>query len=243
MARRKNDDALWRCLYACAKPFGASKVDGLGSFLDFRLRDLQLCNMPRLRRKLTPTLLSLPLEIRIKIYKFLLVSKEVINVDYCISPPASGSTRNVHDLCSTVLRLNRQIFHEAIDMLYSKNSFSFSASYTFPPRCPASLLIFFERIGENNASRVQSISICDLSGLCQSIPGDLLEREDYPRLSKTIRSHFPNLSRLGVHHHDFHYLLNPGSKESDQEIGCACCTRDTWKNGSSLRPYFRTIVC
>jgi hypothetical protein len=105
------------------------------------------------------------------------------------------------------------------------------------------LLIFFERIGEDNASRVQSISIRDLSGLCQSIPGDLLEREDYPRLSKTIRSHFPNLSRLGVHHHDFHYLLNPGSKESDQEIGCACCTRDTWKNGSSLRPYFRTIVC
>lgn len=107
-------------------------------------------------------------------------------------------------------------------MLYSKNQFRASASHLFPPRCPASLLVFSDKIGATNAARIQSICIYDLSDLSQSFPGDILETEDYPNVSKTIRYCLPSLSTLRVHHCDFHYLLTPGSHEQPDAIPCTC---------------------
>jgi len=60
--------------------------------------------------------------------------------DYAFKPPTSG-----------ILRTNKQIYHEAIEILYSKNIFNF--------REPEQLFAFENQIGSENCMRVRAMSI------------------------------------------------------------------------------------
>ncbi|KAF2469292.1 uncharacterized protein BDR25DRAFT_343703 [Lindgomyces ingoldianus] len=95
-------------------------------------------------------ILRLPREIRDKIYTYSLraaISVDVIprlsyihTADNPFKPPTSG-----------LLRVNKQVYHEAIEILYSKNIFRFQK--------PGQLFAFEQQIGLESLKRVRSICI------------------------------------------------------------------------------------
>lgn len=95
-------------------------------------------------------ILRLPREIRDEIYTYSLraaIGVETtsrlaifVTADNPFKPPTSG-----------LLRANKQIYHEAIDILYSKNIFKFQE--------PGHLFAFEEQIGFENRKRVREICI------------------------------------------------------------------------------------
>jgi hypothetical protein len=96
-------------------------------------------------------ILRLPREIRDEIYTYSLraaISVETIPrrpfiltvEDYPFKPPTSG-----------LLRVNKQIYHEAIEILYSKNIFKFQE--------PGQLFAFEEQIGFESRKRVREMCI------------------------------------------------------------------------------------
>lgn len=93
--------------------------------------------------------LGLPREIRDEIYRYSLCSTNLVNTmslymlffkDNPYKPPTPG-----------LLYTNKQIYHEAIDILYSKNIFRFGA--------PRVLFDFEQQIGPENCRRVKQISL------------------------------------------------------------------------------------
>lgn len=95
------------------------------------------------RKKLT-SFLDLPHNIRQKIYTYSLCIEDVVDPFYKrldpYKPPAPG-----------LLRTNKQIYHEAIDMVYSKNIFDFTEAEDF--------VAFQKQIGLQNCKQVREISI------------------------------------------------------------------------------------
>lgn len=120
---------------------------------------------------MAPTLLSLPVEIRLVIYEHLLVAPWPLEVDEWVSPDFQNRLWGLID--PTILRTNRQIFHESINILYSKNEFTVMLA-----RFPEKVGKFLEKIGSNNAARVRKICIYYPSGF-QPLPIDFAETEDY----------------------------------------------------------------
>ncbi|KAH6854337.1 hypothetical protein B0I37DRAFT_388407 [Chaetomium sp. MPI-CAGE-AT-0009] len=105
-----------------------------------------------------PTFLTLPAELRLEIYTYLLVlppppPRETLQVTYRCSYAASplGSsltkTNGKPTLYPQILRVNSQIYHEALPVLYSQNTFSAhpvasprtrpSTTLTAPPAGPS----------------------------------------------------------------------------------------------------------
>jgi hypothetical protein len=94
-------------------------------------------------------ILRLPREIRDEIYTYSLRAASWVETtprmllaaaDYAFKPPTSG-----------ILRTNKQIYHEAIEILYSKNIFKFHE--------PEHLFAFEDQIGSENCMRVREMSI------------------------------------------------------------------------------------
>ncbi|KAJ5361776.1 hypothetical protein N7541_002620 [Penicillium brevicompactum] len=103
--------------------------------------------------KMPASFMSLPPEIRIMIYKYVLVDRSPL------SPWKPLSPWHFHDrLVPNLLRTSTTIFHEARSLLYSHNCFNFSDP-DYDEVCQ-----FMLKIGRTNASRIQYIRV-DFPGL------------------------------------------------------------------------------
>ena len=76
----------------------------------------------------TAPLLSIPAELRNQIYEYLLVDDQPVQVEYGVESPASKITSFTGS--PAIIRTCRQIYHEAIGVLYGHNIFEFT--YRFP---------------------------------------------------------------------------------------------------------------
>lgn len=108
--------------------------------------DDKTCEQAKRFDKPTTSFLELPPEIRQKIYAYNLCFERKIDPfapkkGYPWNPPTPG-----------LLRVNKKIYHEAVDMLYSKNIFHFTKSHH--------VVAFETKIGLENCKRVREISIC-----------------------------------------------------------------------------------
>lgn len=121
---------------------------------------------------MAPTLLSLPVEIRLMIYEYLLVAPWPLEVDEWVSSDFQNRTWGLVD--PAILRTNRQIFHESINILYSKNEFRVMLA-----RFSEKVGKFLEKIGSNNAAQVRKMGIYYPGGVLQPLPTDFPETEDY----------------------------------------------------------------
>jgi hypothetical protein len=105
----------------------------------------------------------------------------MIEVDHWTTQDYQYRERNL--LCPFILRTNRQIYHESINILYSKNVFSLRLEkHHVPPHFPEKLKIFFEKIGTDNAAQVREICIYHSNSGYRSIPIDFSETEDFLNL-------------------------------------------------------------
>ncbi|KAJ0413027.1 hypothetical protein BJY00DRAFT_297528 [Aspergillus carlsbadensis] len=106
-----------------------------------------------------PTLLELPTEIRIMIYKELLVMpKPVTFVADNESPSPFLHLFKATRLYPAILRVNSQIYTEAIQVLYSMNIFQFPNLWQNSFRVPY-FSPFLCEIGESNAQQIHQIRI------------------------------------------------------------------------------------
>ena len=108
--------------------------------------DDKTCEEVKRFDKPTAGFLDLPPEIRPKIYSHNLCFERKIdpfssNKGYPCKPPTPG-----------LLRVNKKIYQEAVDVLYSKNIFHFAK--------PDHIFAFESQIGLENCKRVREISIC-----------------------------------------------------------------------------------
>ena len=94
---------------------------------------------------MSANLLSLPGELRKAIFQQLLVDHELIAPSIRVYP--------LRPLSPELLRVNKAIQHEASSLLYSHNCFELTACD------PKHLISFIDKIGRNNASRIQHIYI------------------------------------------------------------------------------------
>lgn len=98
------------------------------------------------------SLLSLPAEIRIKVYIQLTVVEGPILFEAEYGSPSPVLIRYRRDgLCPALLRVNKMVFCEAISLLYSKNRFKFPDILTpsFPTTDFAYLSPFIKQIGSH----------------------------------------------------------------------------------------------
>lgn len=139
---------------------------------------------------------DLPGEIRIEIYKYLLMRKEPID-------PWKGAKNG---LASQLLFVNRPIHHEAAHVLYSRNSFNLTRYKieAFPSGLSFGLIPWFlNRIGSKNGSSVQHIQI--------NFPGVHITREEAAdrvdkvalqniiiRNMRMIQAFYPNLQTITI---------------------------------------------
>ncbi|KAL9609605.1 MAG: hypothetical protein Q9204_009138, partial [Flavoplaca sp. TL-2023a] len=81
-------------------------------------------------KQVVPNFTSLPVEIRIQIYRYLLTSREVITKpDALVDRHYIGvPDPRVLGLHVKILRTSRQIYEEALPVLYGENVFSFLSS-------------------------------------------------------------------------------------------------------------------
>jgi hypothetical protein len=95
-------------------------------------------------------ILNLPRELRDQIYTYSL--RATLAVDFIPGPDCIHPTEHLH-LPPTpgLLQVNRQIFHEAIDILYSTNIFRFGNA--------SQLFAFQQEIGPENCDRVRKLRI------------------------------------------------------------------------------------
>lgn len=86
--------------------------------------------------------LDLPVEIRLRIYTYILILAEpiIFVADYGPSSPPLFRYRR-DGLCPALLRVNRKIYHEAVPLLYSQNRFQFPDVLTLTP--PATDFAYF----------------------------------------------------------------------------------------------------
>ncbi|OKO99182.1 hypothetical protein PENSUB_8569 [Penicillium subrubescens] len=109
------------------------------------------------------------------IYEHLLVAPWPLDVDEWVSRDFQNRTWGLVD--PAIVRTNRQIFHESINTLYSKNEFSVMLA-----RFPEKVGRFLENIGSNNAAQVRKMGIYYPGGVLQPLPIDFPDTENYLNL-------------------------------------------------------------
>lgn len=125
--------------------------------------------------------LSLPSELRNKIYQLVLVQQEPIvpHFDYY----------QRHTLTPELLRTNKTVHREASSLLYAQNRFDFTM---FTSEHVAS---FLEQIGRNNANYIRHIHV-DFPNFLHLDPHDVTLEDDSDRILAKIQSDCTTLSTL-----------------------------------------------
>jgi hypothetical protein len=124
--------------------------------------------------------LSLPSELRNKIYELVLVDQESINPwtrPYPFRP-----------LTPELLRANRTIHREASSLLYAQNRFNLTAH-------DSELVAFLDQIGRNNANHIRHICI-EFPKFRNLDQDDVTLEDDSVRILAKIQSDCTNLSSL-----------------------------------------------
>ena len=149
-------------------------------------------------------LMSLATEIRLAIYADLLIQRDgPINFEenydqllqFRIRP-----TKTTTNLCPALLRVSKQVYTEAISILYSKNCFRFSDLTSvddLPTRHP--IAVFLDEIGTRNASLLHHVCV---SLTLEDWPGELQLRD-----LDVLRDH-PNVC-LGITTLELELTLEP----------------------------------
>lgn len=160
-----------------------------------------------------PTLLGLPVELRLSIFEYLLVRHEPICVTYFGLFLGYMQPKWIYDrneevrqpgLCPTILRVSKQTYHECLKMFYQKNHFYFQSYWFRGPETGAKydtyltipdIELFISQVAPN-AKLLQHIGIqvpC-LSG----IPRQLSLYEDYAHVLDIIRIYCTDLKTLSM---------------------------------------------
>lgn len=135
--------------------------------------------------RLPATLLTVPTEIRLEIYKYLLIGKSTRTINrrrctevICNRPPPTPTywdslKEPEHCCCSNqlsiaVLRTCKQIYREGVDVLYSQNHFAVgnrNSDYVMP-----NVKLFFDQIRPTNISYIQKLTLLIPCGRKRSLP-------------------------------------------------------------------------
>ncbi|KAJ5191499.1 uncharacterized protein N7498_010484 [Penicillium cinerascens] len=144
--------------------------------------------------------LTLPGEIRNKIYKYSLVRDRNINLW------RMGTYR---DIAAGLLRVNRMIHHEARSILYGCNRFNFIAD------APEHITEFLDKIGLTNANHLESIRI-EFPHL-QDHYDDVRLEDDSLRILTAIQDHCTNLKTLIMSSYSISMrMLSPSAPHSTE---------------------------
>lgn len=134
---------------------------------------------------------AFPAEIRLMIYSELLVQHGPINF-----PWFSRLCPDTVDLCPALLRASRQVYHEAISILYSKNCFHFSCLKPASVGCNPTLAVFIRRIGAQ-ASLIRRIRVgCPTALLAEDHRNDSEPEKVYFDDLHILQDACPNISKL-----------------------------------------------
>ncbi|KAJ5139053.1 uncharacterized protein N7515_003901 [Penicillium bovifimosum] len=128
---------------------------------------------------MAPSLLSLPSELRIEIFKYLLVQREPIVI----------RQRPFHELEPNILSTNKLFLVEGRPLLYGYNCFSFG-----PYSSDMALPHFIDVIGSINASHLWNIYI-DFPNVCK-IEDEVSLRDESLHMLKMIQEKCTNLQKL-----------------------------------------------
>jgi len=135
----------------------------------------------------TAPLLSIPAELRNQIYEYLLVDDRPVQVEYGVESPASKVTSFKGS--SAIIRTCRQIYHEAIGVLYGHNIFEFT--YRFPDdQVPVFIITPVEvcqQWTQDIGSSVSSLRNITIELAVLDVPGDPdnPEEEDFYEIGHT----------------------------------------------------------
>ena len=132
----KKNDRLQRRICALGRKYAATykELEKAREALGYFANPLPFLKFPRrIRDHILTYALEAPLWVRTHPVRAIYTSMSAVK------PPTPG-----------LLLVNRQVYREAKEMLYSRNTFAFSE--------PQHMLDFFEQIGSENKDRIQSIS-------------------------------------------------------------------------------------
>ncbi|KAK1749422.1 hypothetical protein QBC47DRAFT_395865 [Echria macrotheca] len=106
-------------------------------------------------------LMSTATEIRLAIYEKLLIQHDG-PISFRLHYPdfRSELTKTTSGLCPALLRVSKQVYAEAISILYSKNRFRFPESPLVDNRTgPHPIAVFLDEIGPHNASLLRHVCV------------------------------------------------------------------------------------
>jgi hypothetical protein len=124
---------------------------------------------------------SFPSEVRNAIYELVLLN------DNPIDPCVNYYRRQ--KLTPEIFRATKAAHREAISFFYARNCFDFTS------RIPEDIILFFNRIGQDNASHIRHIYI-DFPTLLYLDGSDVTLEEDSDRILGKIQCSCPNLETL-----------------------------------------------
>ncbi|KAL4886850.1 hypothetical protein BJY04DRAFT_176702 [Aspergillus karnatakaensis] len=158
-----------------------------------------------------PTFLTLPSELRNKIYTTLLVRNEPLKIWH-----------HEANIDPTILRVNKQIHQEASFQLYSRNTFDFAGGFYL-------LTHFADGMGKENASLIGHIRL-EFPTLDRVSPrSNIFKISDFSaRVLGRIQSHFVNVKNLTVPANSFEELAFQLGSTDVEGLGAVLGLVNAW---------------
>jgi hypothetical protein len=126
--------------------------------------------------------LTLPIELRNRVYELCLVHQEPFD-------PWIEDSDEPQELTLGLLRVNKRVYHEASHVFYAYNGFNFSMGTS------QDIASFLVQIGRNNAESIRHISV-DFPQFVNLEAGDVTLDDNSTGILINIQSSCPNLSTL-----------------------------------------------